>query len=59
MHVKTLIKAVLIIQSLWFCFLLIADVLLSLVPIHEWYDIFQKLCFLLMSVWKIDDFELV
>ena len=44
-HVKPLVKAVLIIQSLWFCFLSVTDVLLSLVPNHEWYDIFQKLCF--------------
>ena len=58
-HVKPLIKAVLIIQSLWFCVLSIMDVLLSLVPNHEWYDIFQKLCFLLISSWKIDNFELV
>ena len=58
-HVKPLIKAVLIIQSLWFCFLSITNVLLSLVPNHEWYDIFQKLCFLLISIWKINHFELV
>ena len=58
-HVKPLIKAVLIIQSLWFCFLSIIDVLLSLVPNHEWYDIFQKLCCLLILIWKIGHFELV
>ena len=58
-HVKPLIKAVLIIQSLWFCFLSITDVLLSLVPNHEWYDIFQKLYFLLISTRKINHFELV
>ena len=52
-HVKPLIKALLIIQSLWFCFLSITDVLLSLVPNPEWYDIFQKLYCLLISIWKI------
>ena len=51
-HVKPLIKAVLIIQSLWLCFL-------SIVPNHEWYDIFQTLCFLLISIWMINHFELV
>ena len=56
-HVKPLIKAVLIIQSLWFCFLSITDVLLPLVPNHEWYDIFQKLGFLLISIWKINRFD--
>ena len=38
------------------------DVLLSLVPNHECYDIFQKLwffVFFLISIWKINHFELV
>ena len=44
-HAKPLIKAVSTIQSLWFCFLSITDILLSLVPNHEWHDIFQKIVF--------------
>ena len=55
-HVKPLIKAVskfVVLTSFnnW-C------LIISLVPNHEWY-IFTKLCFLLISIWKIIHFELV